>query len=71
MSGTPPLALRRLSTANGSFEADFQRVLHWSAETDAAIEQRVATLLDDVRTRGDAAFANHRIIRGNFCFQRE
>jgi ATP phosphoribosyltransferase len=35
--------LRRLSTAAPAFEADFQRVLHWSAETDAAIEQRVAT----------------------------
>jgi histidinol dehydrogenase len=30
-------------------------VLHWSAETDAAIEQRVAAILEDVRTRGDAA----------------
>ena len=55
MSGTPTLALRRLSTADAGFEADFQRVLHWSAETDAAIEQRVAAILDDVRTRGDAA----------------
>jgi len=55
VSGTPTLALRRLSTADAGFEADFQRVLHWSAETDAAIEQRVAAILDDVRTRGDAA----------------
>jgi histidinol dehydrogenase len=47
--------LRRLSTAAPAFEADFQRVLHWSAETDAAIEQRVAAILEDVRTRGDAA----------------
>jgi histidinol dehydrogenase len=30
-------------------------VLHWSAETDAAIEQRVAAILADVRARGDAA----------------
>jgi histidinol dehydrogenase len=47
--------LRRLSTAAPAFEADFQRVLHWSAETDAAIEQRVVAILEDVRTRGDAA----------------
>ncbi len=33
----------------------FQPRLHWSAETDAAIEQRVADILADVRTRGDAA----------------
>ena len=30
-------------------------MLHWSAETDAAIEQRVADILADVRQRGDAA----------------
>ena len=47
--------LRGLSTAQGDFEAQFQRVLHWSADTDAAIEGRVAQIVDDVRTRGDAA----------------
>ncbi|MGR4867721.1 histidinol dehydrogenase [Variovorax sp. LARHSF232] len=45
----------RLSTASASFEADFKARLHWSDETDAAIEQRVADILDDVRQRGDAA----------------
>ncbi|MFM7847216.1 MAG: histidinol dehydrogenase [Rubrivivax sp.] len=49
------LALRRLCTAEPGFEADFQRVLHWSAETDAAIEERVAAIVQDVRVRGDAA----------------
>jgi histidinol dehydrogenase len=47
--------VRRLGTMAAGFEAEFQRVLHWSAETDAAIEQRVAAIIDDVRTRGDAA----------------
>ena len=50
---------RRASAASTprapDFEAEFQRVLHWSAETDAAIEQRVAEILADVRQRGDAA----------------
>jgi len=59
VSGATTLALRRLSTADSAFEADFQRVLHWSAETDAAIEQRVAAILDDVRTRGDAAVLDY------------
>jgi hypothetical protein len=49
------LELRGLATSDAGFEAEFQRVLHWSAETDAAIEGRVAQIIDDVRTRGDAA----------------
>lgn len=47
--------VRQLDTRQPDFEAEFQRVLHWSAETDAEIEGRVAGILDDVRTRGDAA----------------
>lgn len=49
------LALRRLATTAADFEDQFRRVLHWSAETDAAIEQRVAEILADVERRGDAA----------------
>ena len=45
----------RLSTAEADFEAKFQARLHWSAEQDDAIEQRVKDILADVRTRGDAA----------------
>ncbi|MDA8454418.1 histidinol dehydrogenase [Acidovorax sp. GBBC 3334] len=45
----------RLATASADFEADFAACLHWSAETDAAIEQRVADILADVQARGDAA----------------
>ena len=45
----------RLSTASPNFEADFKARLHWSADTDAAIELRVAEILADVRARGDAA----------------
>ncbi|MBL8349314.1 MAG: histidinol dehydrogenase [Burkholderiaceae bacterium] len=47
--------IRHLSTAAADFEAEFRRVLHWSAETDEAIEQRVAEILADVKLRGDAA----------------
>jgi len=49
------VAIRHLDTALPRFEGEFQRVLHWSAETDAAIEERVAAILADVRKRGDAA----------------
>jgi histidinol dehydrogenase len=45
----------RLSTAQADFETLFQQRLHWSADTDAAIEQRVADILVDVKQRGDAA----------------
>jgi histidinol dehydrogenase len=44
-----------LSTASVTFEADFKARLHWSAETDAGIEDVVANILRDVQTRGDAA----------------
>ena len=45
----------RLSTVSATFDAEFKARLHWSADTDAAIEQRVADILTDVRQRGDAA----------------
>ena len=49
------VSVRQLATAAPGFEAEFARVLHWSAETDQAIEQRVADILADVQRRGDAA----------------
>ena len=45
----------QLNTADAGFEAAFTARLHWSADTDAAIEQRVADILADVQKRGDAA----------------
>ena len=45
----------RLSTTDADFESRFQQRLHWSADTDAVIEQRVADILADVQARGDAA----------------
>ena len=45
----------RLSSVDATFDADFAARLHWSADQDAAIEQRVADILADVRQRGDAA----------------
>ncbi|MDO8372769.1 MAG: histidinol dehydrogenase [Polaromonas sp.] len=45
----------RLSTTDAAFEVQFTARLHWSADTDAAIEQRVAGILADVQQRGDAA----------------
>jgi histidinol dehydrogenase len=55
MSEPTSVNIRLLDTAAADFEAAFQRVLHWSEETDHAIEERVAAILADVRARGDAA----------------
>jgi len=54
-----PLKLRRLSTAAPGFEAAFAELAHWSADTDAAIEERVAAIIADVRARGDAALLEY------------
>ena len=45
----------RLSTTDSGFDAALAARLHWSADTDAGIEQAVADILADVRQRGDAA----------------
>lgn len=47
--------IRRLRTDASDFDEQLQRLHHWSAETDGAIEQRVAEILADVEQRGDAA----------------
>lgn len=49
------LNLRQLDTRSADFETEFRRLRHWSAETDGAIEERVAAILADVQARGDAA----------------
>ena len=51
--------IRQLATTANDFEAEFQRVLHWSAETDHAIEERVASILAGVRARGDTALLEY------------
>ncbi|HUR88450.1 MAG TPA: histidinol dehydrogenase [Ramlibacter sp.] len=57
MSGTArPL---RLATTDADFEARLGERLHWSAETDAGVEQAVERILADVRDRGDAAVLEH------------
>ena len=53
------IALRQLDSSAADFEARLAQVLHWSADTDHAIEARVAEILDDVRARGDAAVLDY------------
>ena len=47
--------IHRLDTRAADFDAELARLQHWSDEADAAIEQRVAEIIADVRARGDAA----------------
>ena len=49
----------RLSSAESTFDAQFNARLHWSAKTDHEIEQRVADILADVRLRGDSAVLDY------------
>ena len=49
----------RLSTAQSGFEDAFKARLHWSADTDAQVEDRVTEILADVRKRGDAAVLDY------------
>jgi histidinol dehydrogenase len=49
----------QLNTADAGFEVAFAARLHWSADTDAAIEQRVADILADVQQRGDEAVLDY------------
>ena len=53
------LLMRHLHTDAAGFEAEFVRVLHWSAATDDAIEQRVTEIIANVRSRGDAAVLDY------------
>ena len=55
------VAIRELSTRAADFEAQLQRVLHGSAQADAAIEARVGEILADVRARGDAAVLEYTL----------
>ena len=49
------VAIAQFATNDADFEAQLERVLHWPAQADAAIESRVAEIIADVRERGDAA----------------
>jgi histidinol dehydrogenase len=49
------VVMSRLATSDVDFEARFQQLLRGAADVDAAVEQRVAQIIADVRERGDAA----------------
>lgn len=55
MTDTLTAQVLRLSTTQADFDDQLTRRLHWSAQTDAAIEHSTAAILADVRARGDEA----------------
>ncbi|MEI6412882.1 MAG: histidinol dehydrogenase [Pseudomonadota bacterium] len=53
------LSMRILSTQNPSFPSQFEALLARNAVADQAVEQRVAEILQAVRTQGDAALLDY------------
>ncbi|HHJ14947.1 MAG TPA: histidinol dehydrogenase [Gammaproteobacteria bacterium] len=51
--------ITRLDSRREDFWAALDRVLAWEASTDAAVEQTVREILQDVHTRGDAALLDY------------
>ena len=50
-----PIQIRKLDSSQEGFQQSLDTLLAFEAGTDAAIETSVAKILDDVKTRGDAA----------------
>ena len=50
-----PIQIRKLDSSQDGFQQSLDTLLAFEAGTDAAIETSVAKILDDVKTRGDAA----------------
>lgn len=48
-------SIRRLSTTAADFSQQMDALLAWEAVSDAQVQQRVADIVADVRSRGDAA----------------
>jgi histidinol dehydrogenase len=53
------LKLRHLNTTNPGFREEFERLLDRSQKADPKVEQTVRAIVDDVRTRGDAALIEY------------
>ncbi|WP_237063390.1 histidinol dehydrogenase [Microbulbifer zhoushanensis] len=51
--------IRRLDAASADFDRQLDDLLAWESVADDAVEQTVAAILQDVRTRGDAALIEY------------
>jgi histidinol dehydrogenase len=51
--------IRRLSTTDPDFQADLDGLLAWDSVSDDRVQQTVADIIRDLRTRGDAALLDY------------
>lgn len=54
-----PLSIRRLSTADANFDAEFAALLAWESVSDTQVQSAVIEILHAVRTRGDVALLDY------------
>ncbi|MBK1647539.1 histidinol dehydrogenase [Rhabdochromatium marinum] len=51
--------IHRLSTTETDFNARLEALLAWESVSDSAVQQRVAEIIEQIRTRGDAALCEY------------
>ena len=55
---TKPL-IKRLSTSDGDFIPTLDKLIAWNAVSDANVEERVAKIIQQVRSTGDEALIDY------------
>jgi histidinol dehydrogenase len=53
--------IRRLATTDPDFQSGLDELLAWDSVSDDRVQQTVATIIRDVRTRGDAALLDYTV----------
>ena len=51
--------IRRLNAQDTDFNTQLDQLLSWESVSDASVNQRVLDIIDNVRTRGDAALVDY------------
>lgn len=59
IAGAAPVTIRRMDTREAGFQAALDRLIAWEPSQDEAIERSVASILADVRRRGDDALLEY------------
>lgn len=56
---TAATMIRRLNAQDTDFNTQLEQLLSWESVSDASVNQRVLDIIDNVRTRGDAALVDY------------